>query len=183
MTVHKNRYMSVLERQFWLMFSMCLSSLCVYLESFQKKDGNHGKSCSRCRSDQRYSSTFSGKNRLHGVSYMAWLIVAGFFFHRVTGVGTFRWPLVHGYGPAIDHIFVPSQGRYKLRDSRNLLPHPKYFWQCTHELWKHGLSCRCLMWMLAQWTTLKLVIRLNCVNRCMHFIFTILRYLFIYWVS
>lgn len=101
------------------------------------------------------------------------------FFHRVTGVGTFRWPLVHGYGPAIDYIFVPSQGRYKLCDSRNLLPHPKYFWQCTHELWKHGLSCWCLMWMPAQWTTLKLVIRLNCFNRYVHFIFTILHYLFI----
>ena len=37
----------------------------MHLERFEEKDGNHGRSCSRCKSDQRYSSMFSGKNRLH----------------------------------------------------------------------------------------------------------------------
>ena len=111
-TVHKIGYVStrtscvvISSTKFWLMFSMCLSSLCMYWKVFKRKMESMARVV---RDVDRISVTqarFLGR-----IGYMelvtwhdwSWLV----FFHRVTGVGTFRWPLVHGYGPAIDHIFT-----------------------------------------------------------------------------
>ena len=134
---------------FWLMFCMCLSSLCMHLDTFEEKDGNHGRSCSRCRSDQRYSSGVSGKNRLHGINYMVWLVFSSRDRGRYISLTPSPW--------TIDHIFH--------RDVTTCVTVGFYsfvlnIWPRIHELWKHGFRCWSLIWMPAQWTTLKLVINL-----------------------